>query len=266
LHYKIIPEVIYDINATVTFGTDTFLRGYGRFANPYDFYSIRYVLAGAEKLKDETRELWSEKFGIRILEGYGATETSPVLSMNTPMHYHKNTVGQLLPGIDYRLLAIDALEKGGRLFVKGPNIMLGYLLADHPNEIIPPENGWYDTGDIVDISEEGYISILGRAKRFAKIGGEMVSLAAIELNLASFWPEYQHAVMIQPNTQKGEQLVLLTTYNEATREYLLQYSRKIGVSELQVPKKIIHLDKMPILGTGKIDYSALQAYLTTNLN
>jgi acyl-[acyl-carrier-protein]-phospholipid O-acyltransferase/long-chain-fatty-acid--[acyl-carrier-protein] ligase len=266
LHYKIIPELIYDINATVTFGTDTFLAGYGRFANPYDFYSIRYVLAGAEKLKAKTQALWNEKFGIRILEGYGATETSPVLSMNTPMFYQKDSVGQPLPGIEYRLLAIDSLTEGGRLFVKGPNIMLGYLLADQPEIINPPPDNWYDTGDIVKINEKGYLSILGRAKRFAKIGGEMVSLVAIEQTIETCWPDYQHAIVVQFDAQKGEQLVLFTTFREASREMLLKQCKEKGIREIQTPKKIVHVEKMPILGTGKIDYATLKTFLIKGVN
>jgi acyl-[acyl-carrier-protein]-phospholipid O-acyltransferase/long-chain-fatty-acid--[acyl-carrier-protein] ligase len=266
LHYKIIPELIYDINATITFGTDTFLAGYGRFANPYDFYSIRYVLAGAEKLKAKTQALWNEKFGIRILEGYGTTETSPVLSMNTPMFYQKDSVGQLLPGIEYHLLAIDSLTEGGRLFVKGPNIMLGYLLEDQPGIIHPPPDNWYDTGDIVKINKEGYLSILGRAKRFAKIGGEMVSLAAIEQTIETCWPHYQHAIIVQFDAQKGEQLVLFTTCYEASRNMLLKQCKEKGIREIQIPKKIIHLEKMPILGTGKIDYATLKNFLIKGVN
>lgn len=264
LHYRVVPEYIYEINATVTFGTDTFLKGYAQFANPYDFYSIRYVLAGAEKLKDETKTLWIEKFGIRILEGYGATETSPVLSINTPMHYKSHTVGRLLPGIDYRLESIPSLGRGKRLFVKGPNIMLGYLLADHNEQLIPPTEGWYDTGDIVELDEEGYITIIGRAKRFAKIAGEMVSLTAIEHYLYDLWPSNQHAVVALPDKQKGEQLVLVTNQANADRESILHYAKQNGIPEIQIPKKIIYKQDIPLLGTGKIDYISLHANLLNN--
>lgn len=262
LHYRIIPQFIYDLNATITFGTDTFLRGYARFANPYDFYSMRYVLAGAEKLKDETKNLWVEKFGIRILEGYGATETSPVLSMNTPMHYKAHTVGRFLPGIEYRLEAIPNIEQGGRLYVKGPNIMLGYLLADAPQQLKTLADGWYDTGDIVDVDPEGFITILGRVKRFAKIGGEMVSLGAIEQRLSALWPENHHAVIAVPSPQKGEQLLLFTTSPEITKETLIQHAKTHGLSEIQIPKKIVLLARMPLLGSGKIDYTSLSKIQT----
>ena len=217
LHYRIVPEMAYDVNATVMFGTNTFLAGYARFAHPYDFYSVRYAFAGAEKLKDETRRIWTDKFGVQIFEGYGATETSPVLAANTPVDTRVGTVGRLLPGIEYALDPVPGVE-GGRLSVRGPNVMLGYLKHDKPGVIQPPSTergpGWYDTGDIVSIDADGFVTIQGRAKRFAKIGGEMVSLTAVEELAARTWPESQHAVVSVPDAQKGEQLVLVTTKPE----------------------------------------------------
>lgn len=264
LHYRIIPELVYDVNATILFGTDTFLAGYAAHAHPYDFYSVRYVFAGAEKLKERTRTTWIEKFGIRIFEGYGVTETSPVLAVNTPMHYKTGTVGRLLPGIDSRLDSIPGIEEGGRLYVKGPNVLQGYLRETHPGKLMPIEGdgigeGWYDTGDIVTIDDEGFVTIKGRAKRFAKIGGEMVSLTAIEEFIASIWSEGTHAITSINDERKGEQLVLFSTNPAITREELLANAKLKGIVTLAIPGKIIFRDTLPLLGSGKVDYVTLQA-------
>jgi acyl-[acyl-carrier-protein]-phospholipid O-acyltransferase/long-chain-fatty-acid--[acyl-carrier-protein] ligase len=268
LHYRIVPEMAYDVNATVLFGTNTFLSGYARFAHPYDFYSVRYVFAGAEKLQEETRRVWAEKFGVRIFEGYGATETAPVLSANTPMESAVGSVGRFMPGIEYRLESVPGVETGGRLYVRGPNIMLGYLLHDKPGVLIPPQTehgpGWYDTGDIVTVDEEGFIRIQGRAKRFAKIAGEMVSLAAVEELAAAVWPDALHAVTTLPDAAKGEALVLITEQMEADRGPLLKHAKSAGIGELNVPKKILTVKKLPLLGTGKIDYPGVKSLAEEN--
>ncbi len=269
LHYRIVPEVVYEINATILFGTNTFLAGYARYAHPYDFYSVRYVFAGAEKLQEETRRLWARKFGLRLLEGYGATETSPALATNTPMEHREGTVGRLLPGIAYHLEPVPGVEPGGRLYVQGPNIMRGYLLHDRPGELVPVRNalgaGWYDTGDIVSIDEEGYISIRGRAKRFAKIGGEMVSLAAVEELAAACWPKAHHAAVAIADAKKGEQVVLVTDQVAAERADLVAYAKRDGIGEISVPKIILTRKALPLLGMGKVDYSSLLASIRQEL-
>jgi len=265
LHYRIIPEVAYDINATLLFGTNTFLQGYARYAHPYDFYSVRYAFAGAERLHEDTRRLWADKFGVRILEGYGATETSPVLSGNTAMESRAGTVGRLLPGIEYRLKPVPGVAEGGRLTVRGPNVMLGYLRPSAPGVLEPPSTedgpGWYDTGDIVQVDSDGFITILGRAKRFAKVGGEMVSLSAAEELAALAWPGTRHAVIAVPDPQKGEQLVLATEYAQATRQALLATAKRAGMTELCVPRRIHIMKPLPLLGTGKVDYPQLTSML-----
>jgi len=257
LHYRIVPEMVYDTNATIMFGTDTFLTGYARSAHPYDFYSLRYVFAGAEKVKDETRRVWAERFGVRIFEGYGATETAPALATNTPMHYRAGTVGRLLPGIEPRLIPVPGIDEGGRLEVKGPNVMLGYFKIDNPGVLQPPEGGWYDTGDIISIDADGFITIQGRAKRFAKIAGEMVSLTAVEGYAATAWPENAHAVVAIPDERKGEQLILVTDRQDATREALLAQIRASGGPELACPRDIVVVAEVPMLGSGKTDYPAV---------
>ena len=256
LHFSVIPEMAYDTGATIMFGTNTFLAAYGKKAHAYDFYNMRYVVAGAEKLQDSTRDLWSEKFGIRVLEGYGATETAPVASVNTPMDFKKGTVGRLMPDMQYKLETIPGIEDAGQLHLYGPNIMQGYLLADKPGKLIPPKStygeGWYDTGDIVNIDAEGFVSIKGRSKRFAKVSGEMVSLTAVEQIASSAWPDAQHASTSLPDPRKGEQVILLTTQKEATLKQLIASSE--GVNAIALPKKIIIVDSIPVLATGKTNY------------
>jgi acyl-[acyl-carrier-protein]-phospholipid O-acyltransferase/long-chain-fatty-acid--[acyl-carrier-protein] ligase len=259
LHYRIVPALVYDSNATILFGTDTFLAGYARMAHNYDFYSLRYIFAGAERVRDETRKAYAEKFGLRIFEGYGATEAGPVISVNTPMHYQSGTVGRLLPGVEARLESVPGIDEGGRVYVRGPNIMAGYLKADAPGVLQPPEDGWHDTGDIVTIDHEGFVTIRGRVKRFTKIGGEMVSLPAVEGYVAAVWPEAESAVVSRPDPRKGEQLVLFTTEKDANSADLRAWGKANGIAELAIPRDIRVVESLPLLGTGKLDYATLNS-------
>lgn len=259
LHYRIIPELVYGSNATILFGTDTFLAGYARAAHPYDFARVRLVLAGAEAVKERTRQMYMERFGVRILEGYGVTETAPVLAINTPLANKSGTVGRLSPLMEHRLDPVPGIEKGGRLFVRGPNVMLGYFRAENPGVLEPPVDGWHDTGDIVEIDAQGFISIKGRAKRFAKIAGEMVSLSAVEALSAELWPQLITVVVSLPDARKGERLALLTTDAACTREAFIQFAKRKGATELMVPADILVVDKIPLLGSGKPDYVAALA-------
>jgi acyl-[acyl-carrier-protein]-phospholipid O-acyltransferase/long-chain-fatty-acid--[acyl-carrier-protein] ligase len=259
LHYSVIPEIAYETHATIMFGTNTFLSAYAKTAHPYDFYNLRYVVAGAEKLQENTRQLWADKFGIRILEGYGATETSPITSVNTPLHYKAGTVGRFMPCMEHQLEPVPGIADAGLLHVKGPNIMLGYLLADNPGVLVPPESiygkGWYDTGDIVHVDEQGFISIRGRSKRFAKVAGEMVSLTAVEQLAINAWPQAQHAAISVPDAKKGEQVILVTTQKLATVNELA--SASLGVALISLPKKILVVEAIPVMATGKVNYQGV---------
>ena len=254
LHYRIVPELVYGSNATILFGTDTFLSGYARTAHAYDFRSLRYVLAGAEPVKESTRRVYAEKFGLRILEGYGVTETAPVLALNTPMFNRFGTVGRIMPGMTARLEKVPGVEEGGRLYVSGPNIMLGYLRVEHPGVLEPPPEGWHDTGDIVTIDKDGFVTIRGRAKRFAKIAGEMVSLASVEQLAGECWPGSLSAVAALPDPRKGERLVLVTDRADATRSDFQAFAKSRGATELMMPSEVMVTKAMPVLGSGKLDF------------
>ncbi len=254
LHYKQVPRLIGEMGCSFLFATDTFLQGYARAADPDDLKSVRYVVAGAERVKPETRRMW-EPYGTTILEGYGCTECSPVLACNTPVATREGSVGRLLPGIEARLDPVEGITEGGKLCVRGPNVMAGYLSAEEPGRIVPPEGGWHDTGDIVAI-DDGFVVIKGRAKRFAKLGGEMVSLAAVEAMVAGLWPEQNHVVVALPDARKGEQLVLVTEKPDAEKRALLDEAKAQGFPELWVPRAILVTNSIPVLGNGKIDYGA----------
>jgi acyl-[acyl-carrier-protein]-phospholipid O-acyltransferase/long-chain-fatty-acid--[acyl-carrier-protein] ligase len=259
LHYRIVPELIYQTGATILFGTDTFLTGYARSAHAYDFRTLRLVLAGAEAVKERTRQVYMERYGVRILEGYGVTETAPVLAMNTLMANRAGTVGRLSPLMEYALTPVPGIDEGGRLSVRGPNVMLGYLRAENPGVLEPLADGWHDTGDIVTIDAQGFIAIKGRAKRFAKIAGEMVSLSAVEAMAAALWPQAISVAVSIPDQRKGERIILLTTQKDAERSAMQRQAKTTGASELAVPGAIQIVDQVPLLGSGKTDYVAATA-------
>jgi acyl-[acyl-carrier-protein]-phospholipid O-acyltransferase / long-chain-fatty-acid--[acyl-carrier-protein] ligase len=261
LHYRVVPELIYEYDCTVLFASSTFLGNYAKYANPFDFRTLRLVVAGAEKLNDEVRRLYADKFGIGILEGYGVTETSPVLSVNTPMAHKTGTVGELFPGLEYRLEPVEGIAEGGLLHVRGPNVMLGYLSEGAPGRIEPVASvfgaGWYNTGDLVEVDGAGYIRILGRQKRFAKVAGEMVSLELVERIAAAASPNALHAAVACQEPGRGEIIVLFTGDRELRREPLQRAARSLGAPELALPRRIVALVEMPYLGNGKRDYVTL---------
>lgn len=262
LHYRIIPEIAYRKDCTWVFGTGTFLGHYARHAHPYDFYRVRYVLSGAEKLNQQAARIWSDEFGLRILEGYGTTECAPVLTLNTPTAYKPGSVGQFLPGIEYRIETVAGIENGGILHVRGPNLMLGYHLFDDPEALQPPQSkfgqGWYCTGDVIEVDAEGYVTIKGRIRRFAKIAGEMVSLQVVENIALHVSPRHHHAATLQADRERGEIIVLFTSDPQLKCHMLAHAARRTGHAALAVPRRIIHVEELPFLGSGKVDYLTLK--------
>lgn len=258
LQGKTIMERVRKTKSTVLFATDTFLKQYARVAEKGDFDSLRFVVCGAERVKDETRTMVRREFDLMILEGYGATEASPVIAINQPDRNKPGTVGRLMPGMAARLEPVDGIEDGGRLHVKGPNVMQGYIFPSEPGVIHAPVEGWHDTGDIVSFDEEDCVQIRGRQKRFAKIGGEMVSLAVVENIATSLWPDCLHAAVTLPDPRKGEQIVIATEYANAERSDMVAFARSHGIAELSIPKRVIPVSEIPVLGTGKINYVAIE--------
>jgi acyl-[acyl-carrier-protein]-phospholipid O-acyltransferase/long-chain-fatty-acid--[acyl-carrier-protein] ligase len=257
LHVKQIPQLIADSGASILLATDTFVNQYARASEGRELSGLKFVVCGAEKVREETHNLIHARFGpIPLLEGYGATEASPVIAVNTPIDNRPGTVGGLLPGLQTRLESVDGISRGGRLFVRGPNIMSGYLDANGVLE--PPAGGWHDTGDVVEVTDDGYVTILGRVKRFAKIGGEMVSLTAAEDLAVGLWPDSRHAVISVPDGRKGERLVLVTDRRDAEVGALLGHAKDMGAGELAVPRRIVKTFEVPVLGSGKTDYVAIQ--------
>ena len=269
LHYRVVAELVYELGVTLMIGTDTFLRGYAKIAHPYDFHNIRLMYSGGEAAKPDTRSMWMEHTGIRMMEAYGATETAPVMTANNGIFNKFGSIGKLLPGMQYRIEPVDGITTGGELCVKGPNVMLGYYMPDNPGVLVEPQDGWYHTGDVVDIDEIGFFTIKDRIKRFAKIGGEMVSLNAVQdmviAATQSCNTEYSYGVVAIPHESKGEQIVLVTNNKEVTSAMLHEYVRNNGMSELYLPRIILYHEHLPVFATGKADNVTLKKEVMAEL-
>ncbi|KTD32746.1 bifunctional 2-acylglycerophosphoethanolamine acyltransferase/Acyl-(acyl-carrier-protein) synthetase aas protein [Legionella nautarum] len=261
LHFKLIARLVYETKASIFFATDTFLTGYARAARPKDFSSLRYIFAGAEKVKPETIHHWQETFNAQIYEGYGATEASPVISLNCPLASREDSIGLALPAIEYRIEPVEGIAEGGRLFIRGPNVMAGYLTADTNKSI--ENDGWYDTGDIVSTDEDGFLFINGRVKRFAKLGGEMISLSVVESIASALWPEQLHAALSRKCPRRGEQIILFSEYSEASKSAFVHHVHSQKYPEILVPQAIFSNVKIPLLASGKIDYPSLERNLAS---
>jgi acyl-[acyl-carrier-protein]-phospholipid O-acyltransferase/long-chain-fatty-acid--[acyl-carrier-protein] ligase len=261
LHYKIIPELVYTRDCTFMFGTSTFLGNYARHAHPYDFHSVRVVISGGEKLHPDVAALWWKKFGLRIYEGYGATECGPAMALNTPLGFRESTVGRFLPGLQWRLVSVPGIVRGAALHVHSATLMSGYYFPEQPGALHPPRSevgmGWYNTGDVVEVDEDGYVRILGRVKRFAKIAGEMVSLEVVERIAYVASPDHTHAATVEQTSAGGESTVLFTTDPGLDRMALVRAARHIGAQDLAIARRIVKVSSLPLLGSGKTDYVTL---------
>jgi acyl-[acyl-carrier-protein]-phospholipid O-acyltransferase/long-chain-fatty-acid--[acyl-carrier-protein] ligase len=258
LQAQTITKRIRLTKATILLATDTFISQYARASDEGDLASLRLAVCGAERVRDETRQLLRNRCNMEILEGYGVTEAAPVVAANQPGANRRGSVGRFMPGMEHKLEPVEGIPNAGRLFVRGPNVMKGYLKPDQPGVLLPLTDGWHDTGDVVAIDDEGFIAIRGRVKRFAKIGGEMVSLAVVENCASAIWPDNMHAAVAIADGRKGEQIVLVTDSPSANRSDILAWAQNHGVHELAVPRRIVHVEHVPVLGTGKTDYGSVQ--------
>jgi len=269
LHYRVIAELVYELGATIMFSTDTFFRGYGRIAHPFDFHNVRFMYGGAEAIKPDTRNMWMERLGVKVMEGYGTTECSPLVCANNSIFNRFGSIGKIMPAMEYKIEPVPGIEKGGELVVRGPNVMLGYIMPDNPGVLVPLKDGWYHTGDVVDIDEIGFVYIKDRIKRFAKIGGEMVSLNAVSEMVCNAYAsdgEYQYGVVATPHESKGEQIVLATNNPNVTQEKLHNYIKQNGMSELYLPRVVLYMEKLPVFGTGKMDNVTLKRLVLEELD
>lgn len=269
LHYRVVAELVYELGATLMLGTDTFLRGYAKIAHPYDFHNIRLMYSGGEAAKSDTRSMWMEHSGVRMMEAYGATECSPVMTANNGIFNKFGSIGKIMPGMQFKILPVDGIANGGELCVKGPNVMQGYYMPTNPGVLVPPEDGWYHTGDVVEMDEIGFFTIKDRIKRFAKIGGEMVSLNAVQDMVMDatkdMGPEYSYGVVSIPHESKGEQIVLVTNNEKVTSAMLHEYVKNNGMSELYLPRVILYHEKLPVFATGKADNVTLKKEVLAEL-
>lgn len=253
LMFKAIPEIVYDRNVTIMLGTSTFLSGYGRYAEPYDFARLRYVYCGGEKLQEHVRTYWMEKFGIRIMEGYGLTETAPILAIQSPILYAKSKMA-IVPGVKYKIEEKEGIENGGSLLIKAPNLMKGYLISGK-GFVEQPKDEYFDTGDIVTLSDHGLIQIQDRSKRFAKIGGEMISLSVVEAHARNAIQEGDVCAVRIADKRKGERIELVTTNESVTKEQLRQHWKDFDITPLSLPHKVHFMKEIPHLGSGKVDFT-----------
>jgi acyl-[acyl-carrier-protein]-phospholipid O-acyltransferase/long-chain-fatty-acid--[acyl-carrier-protein] ligase len=257
LDYKMICTILREEGPTVMVGTPSFLWGYLRKSEPGDFRSVRLIVSGADKCPDVHRREFLEKHGITLYEGYGATETSPVISTNTPEHNKPGSVGKVLPDVKVRIENYETgnectIDEVGRIMVKGDLVMKGYL-DDFEETSMRIRHGWYDTGDMGFIDEDGFLWHAGRLKRFVKIGGEMISLVKVEDVLQKILPESVSCSVVEVlDALKGVKIVAAVTQKVDERKILKQMSEQLP--NIALPKQFIVIEDLPKMGSGKVDF------------
>lgn len=260
LDYKRIPKIIREEKTTMIAGTPIFMAGYLRESEPGDFESLRIIFAGADKVPDWLREAFQEKHGKILLEGYGTTETSPAVSVNTHEINRPGSIGKVFPSVQVKITDIDTGEtlpagQEGKILVKGPNVMKGYF-DDVEETSLRIRDGWYDTGDMGVLDEDGYLWHRGRLKRFVKIGGEMVSLVKTEAVLEELLPDGVSCCVVEiPASLKGARLVAAVTEKVNEKELIKKMGKDLA--PIAIPNKFLVFDELPKMGSGKVDFRTI---------
>lgn len=268
LEYKTVAGLIRDFKPTVMTATPAFYMGYSRQSREGDLSSLRLAVVGADKAPDFLREEYLEKHDVTLLEGYGTTETSPVVSVNTLEYNRPGSIGKLIPGVQVEIRSVETgepMEAGeeGKIFVKGDLVMKGYF-DDLEETSLRVLNGWYDTGDMGLMDEDGYLWHKGRLKRFVKIGGEMVSLVNIEYELEKILPHTIECCVVElPDTRKGAQIIVAVSEEVDRKE--IQTSLKDVLPAIALPKQFIVIGELPKMPSGKIDFRTTKNMVMENL-
>jgi acyl-[acyl-carrier-protein]-phospholipid O-acyltransferase/long-chain-fatty-acid--[acyl-carrier-protein] ligase len=257
LDFKTVVRIIREEKVSLMWGTPFFLRGYLKQADKDDFASVRTVVSGADKLPDQLRLAYQDKFGIELFEGYGVTETSPVISVNLPGAHKPGSIGKPIPGVEVKITQIDSDEEvpvgdEGKILVRGDMVMRGYL-GDIEETSLKIREGWYETGDMGMLDEDGYLWHRGRLKRFAKIGGEMVSLVHVESVLETLLPEGIECCVVDiPDARKGASIVVAVDGKIDDKKISKQLAGNLPA--IAVPRKFLVFEELPKMGSGKIDF------------
>jgi acyl-[acyl-carrier-protein]-phospholipid O-acyltransferase/long-chain-fatty-acid--[acyl-carrier-protein] ligase len=260
LEYRTVCTIVREEKVTLMVGTPAFFSGYLRQSAPGDFASVRIMVAGADKVPDSLRAGFRDKHGKELCEGYGATETSPVVSVNVPGANKPGSIGRLLSGVQVKIEDVDTgqelpVGREGKIMVKGELVMKGYL-NDAEETARRIKDGWYETGDMGMMDEDGYLWHRGRLKRFVKIGGEMVSLVRVETVLQELLPEDIDCTVVDvPDPVKGARIVAVTTAEINHQE--IQREMALTLPHLAIPKDFLVIEELPKLGSGKVDFRAV---------
>lgn len=265
LDFQSISKIAREEQPTIMVGTPSFFWGYLQKSEPGDFKTLRLMVAGADKCPDALREGWKTKHGVTLLEGYGATETSPVISVNSLENNRPGSTGKVLPNIQVRIENFEtgencAVGETGKVMVKGPSVMNGYY-NDPEQTLEVLNNGWYNTGDMGFIDADGYLWHAGRFKRFTKIGGEMVSLVKVENILEKYIPQGASCCVVEVMDEKKGSLIVATVSQEVNKTEILRKMMN-DLPTIALPRQFITIEQLPMMGTGKIDFRTVTKMVT----